>query len=69
MLSNCHEAKYAKVKRTVKDGSKEEEFDCPLQSNSTTKSWGGVDLAGKMANVYGLDRKYCKWWKKYFFAY
>ncbi|GFQ79995.1 rho guanine nucleotide exchange factor 10-like protein [Trichonephila clavata] len=28
---------------------------------------GGVDLADQMANVYGLDRTSCKWWKKAFF--
>ncbi|GFS38267.1 rho guanine nucleotide exchange factor 10-like protein [Trichonephila inaurata madagascariensis] len=28
---------------------------------------GGVDLADQMANVYELDRKFYKWWKKVFF--
>ncbi|GFR18607.1 piggyBac transposable element-derived protein 4 [Trichonephila clavata] len=37
------------------------------QSSSTTKSWGEVDLADQMANVYELDQKSCKWWKKVFF--
>ncbi|GFQ73771.1 hypothetical protein TNCT_158261 [Trichonephila clavata] len=34
MLSNCHEAKYAKVNRSMKDGSKEEfEYNRILQQN------------------------------------
>ncbi|GFW16739.1 rho guanine nucleotide exchange factor 10-like protein [Trichonephila clavipes] len=65
MLSNCHEAKYAKVDRTMKDGSKE--FECPVAIEFYNKIMGGVDLADQMANVYELDRKSCKWWKKVFF--
>ncbi|GFR25708.1 rho guanine nucleotide exchange factor 10-like protein [Trichonephila clavata] len=66
MLSNCHEAKYAKVNRTMKDGSKEE-FECPVAIELYNKIMGGVDLADQMTNVYGLDQKSCKWWKKVFF--
>ncbi|GFR29302.1 rho guanine nucleotide exchange factor 10-like protein [Trichonephila clavata] len=29
---------------------------------------GGVDLADQLANVYKLDRKSCKWWKKSIFS-
>ncbi|GFT90567.1 piggyBac transposable element-derived protein 4 [Nephila pilipes] len=54
MLSNCHEAKYAKVNRTMRDGSKEE-FECPVAIYN--KIMGGVDLSDQMANVYELDRK------------
>ncbi|GFQ81197.1 rho guanine nucleotide exchange factor 10-like protein, partial [Trichonephila clavata] len=60
MLSNCHEAKYAKVNRTKKDGSKEE-FECPVAIEFYNKIMGGADLADQMANVYELDRKSCKW--------
>ncbi|GFT31484.1 f-box DNA helicase 1 [Nephila pilipes] len=66
MLSNCHEAKYAKVNRTMRDGSKEE-FECPVAIEFYNKIMGGVDLADQMANVYELDRKSSKWWKKVFF--
>ncbi|GFR23559.1 rho guanine nucleotide exchange factor 10-like protein [Trichonephila clavata] len=66
MLSNYHEAKYAKVNRTMKDGSKEE-FECPVAIESYNKIMGGVDLADQMTNVYVLDRKSCKWWKQVFF--
>ncbi|GFQ95835.1 rho guanine nucleotide exchange factor 10-like protein [Trichonephila clavata] len=59
MLSNCHEAKYAKVNRIMKDGS-EEEFECPVAIEFYSKIMGGVDFAGQMANVCGLDRKPCK---------
>ncbi|GFR07067.1 piggyBac transposable element-derived protein 4 [Trichonephila clavata] len=63
MLSNCHEAKYSKVNRTMKDGNKEE-FECPLVIKfffaSIFKFTGGVDLADQMANVYELDGKSCK---------
>ncbi|XP_035226778.1 piggyBac transposable element-derived protein 3-like [Stegodyphus dumicola] len=54
MLSNCHEAKYTKVNRTMKDGSKEE-FECPVAIEFYNKIMGGVDLADQMANVYELD--------------
>ncbi|GFQ83390.1 rho guanine nucleotide exchange factor 10-like protein [Trichonephila clavata] len=67
MLSNCHEDKYAKVNRTMKVGSKEK-VECPVTIEFYNKIMGGVDLADQMANVYELDRKSCKWWKKYFFA-
>ncbi|KFM73118.1 PiggyBac transposable element-derived protein 4, partial [Stegodyphus mimosarum] len=66
MLSNCHEAKYAKVNRTIKDGSKNE-FECPVAIEFYNKIIGDVDLADQMVNVYELDRKSCKWWKKVFF--
>ncbi|GFY45276.1 hypothetical protein TNIN_4581 [Trichonephila inaurata madagascariensis] len=59
-------AKYAKVNRSMKDGSKEE-FECPVAMEFYNKIIGGVDLADQMANVYELDRKSCKWWKKVFF--
>ncbi|GFX33405.1 rho guanine nucleotide exchange factor 10-like protein [Trichonephila clavipes] len=62
-LSNCRDATYAKVNRTMKDGSKEE-FECPVAIEFYNKIMGGVDLADQMANVYELDRKSCKWWKK-----
>ncbi|GFU35517.1 rho guanine nucleotide exchange factor 10-like protein [Trichonephila clavipes] len=67
MLGNCHEAKYAKVNRTMKNGSKE--FECPMAIEFYNKIMRGVDLADQMANVYELDRKSCKWWEKVFFAY
>ncbi|GFQ78954.1 rho guanine nucleotide exchange factor 10-like protein [Trichonephila clavata] len=67
MLSNCHEAKYAKVNRTMKVGSKEE-FECPVAIEFYNKIMGGADLADQMANVYGLDRKSCKWWEKSIFS-
>ncbi|GFQ95147.1 rho guanine nucleotide exchange factor 10-like protein [Trichonephila clavata] len=63
MLSNCLEAKYAKVNRPMKDGSKEE-FKCPVVNEFYNKIMRGVDLADQIANVYGLDQKSCKWWKK-----
>ncbi|GFQ91708.1 rho guanine nucleotide exchange factor 10-like protein [Trichonephila clavata] len=65
MLSNGQEAKHAKVNRTMKDGSKE--FECPVAIELYNKIMGGVDLADQRANVYELDRKLCKWWKKVFF--
>ncbi|GFQ90732.1 rho guanine nucleotide exchange factor 10-like protein [Trichonephila clavata] len=65
MLSNCPEAKYAKVNRTMKDESNEK-FECPAAIEFCNKIMGGVDLADKMENVYELDRKSCKQWKKYF---
>ncbi|GFR14107.1 rho guanine nucleotide exchange factor 10-like protein [Trichonephila clavata] len=65
MLINCYEANYAKVNRTMKDGSKEE-FECPVTIEFYNKIIRGVDLADQMTNVYGLDRKSCKWWKKVF---
>ncbi|GFQ80338.1 rho guanine nucleotide exchange factor 10-like protein [Trichonephila clavata] len=68
MLSNYHEAKYAKVNRTMKEGSKEE-FECLVAIEFYNKIMGAVDLADQMLNVYGLDRKSCKSWKKYCFAY
>ncbi|GFQ77971.1 rho guanine nucleotide exchange factor 10-like protein [Trichonephila clavata] len=61
MLSNCHEAKYAKVNRTMKDGSKEE-FECPVAIEFYNKI-----IADKIANVYELDQTFCKWRKKVFF--
>ncbi|GFR24536.1 piggyBac transposable element-derived protein 4 [Trichonephila clavata] len=67
MLSNCHEAKYAKVNRTMKDVSKEE-FECPVAIEFYSKIMGGVDLANQMAYVYELDRKSCNWWKKSIFS-
>ncbi|GFQ67988.1 rho guanine nucleotide exchange factor 10-like protein [Trichonephila clavata] len=66
MLINCHEAKYAKVNLTMKEGSKEE-FECPVAIEFYNKIMGGIDLADQMANAYRLDRKLCKWWKKVFF--
>ncbi|GFR10428.1 rho guanine nucleotide exchange factor 10-like protein [Trichonephila clavata] len=66
MRRNYHEAKYAKVNRTMKDVSKEE-FECPVAIQFYNKIMGGVDLADQMANVYELDRKSCKWWNKVFF--
>ncbi|GFW99275.1 rho guanine nucleotide exchange factor 10-like protein [Trichonephila clavipes] len=59
VLSNCHEAKYAKVNRTIKDGNKE--LECPVAIEFYNKIMGGVDFADQMANVYELDRKSCKW--------
>ncbi|GFR14276.1 rho guanine nucleotide exchange factor 10-like protein [Trichonephila clavata] len=50
----------------MKDGSKEE-FECPVAIEFYNKIMGGVDLADQMTNVYGLDRKSCKWWKKVIF--
>ncbi|GFR11072.1 piggyBac transposable element-derived protein 4 [Trichonephila clavata] len=50
----------------MKDGSKEE-FECSVASEFDNKIMGGVDLEDQMANVYELDRKPCKWWKKVFF--
>ncbi|GFR33231.1 rho guanine nucleotide exchange factor 10-like protein [Trichonephila clavata] len=66
MLSNCHKAEYVKVNRTMKDVSKEE-FECLVPIEFYNKIMGGVDLADQMANVYKLNRKSCKWWKKVFF--
>ncbi|GFR09941.1 rho guanine nucleotide exchange factor 10-like protein [Trichonephila clavata] len=66
ILSKCHEAKYTKANRTMKDGSKEE-FECPVAIEFYNKIMGGAELADQMANAYGLDRKSCKWWKKVFF--
>ncbi|GFQ70869.1 piggyBac transposable element-derived protein 4 [Trichonephila clavata] len=66
MLSNCHEAKYAKVNRTMKNVTREE-FECSETIEFYNKIMGGVDLADQVANVYELDRKSCKWWKKVFF--
>ncbi|GFQ76784.1 rho guanine nucleotide exchange factor 10-like protein [Trichonephila clavata] len=60
MLSYCHEAKYEKVNRTMKVGSKEE-FKCPVTIEFYNKIMGGVDLTDQMANVYELDRKFSKW--------
>ncbi|GFR26720.1 rho guanine nucleotide exchange factor 10-like protein [Trichonephila clavata] len=69
MLSDCHEAKYAKVNCTMKDGCKEE-FVCPMAIKFYNKIMGGVDLADQMANVYGLNRNSCKsGGKRNFFAY
>ncbi|GFR12232.1 rho guanine nucleotide exchange factor 10-like protein [Trichonephila clavata] len=58
MLSN-----YAKVNRTIKDGSKEE-FECPVAIEFYNKIMGGLDLEDQMANVYELNRKSSKWWEK-----
>ncbi|GFR08283.1 rho guanine nucleotide exchange factor 10-like protein [Trichonephila clavata] len=66
MLNNGHEAKYAKVNRTMKDGSKEE-FECSVAIEFYNSILRGEDLADQMANVYRLDRKPCKWWNKLFF--
>ncbi|GFQ88687.1 rho guanine nucleotide exchange factor 10-like protein [Trichonephila clavata] len=66
MPSNCHEAKYTKVNRTMKDGIKEE-FECPVAIKFCNKIIRGVDLADQIANVYESDRKFCKRWKKVFF--
>ncbi|GFQ85177.1 rho guanine nucleotide exchange factor 10-like protein [Trichonephila clavata] len=55
MLSNCHEAKYAKVNLTMKDRSKEE-FECPVAIEFYNKIMGGVALADKMINVYGRSK-------------
>ncbi|GFR19696.1 rho guanine nucleotide exchange factor 10-like protein [Trichonephila clavata] len=63
MLSNYHEAKYAKVNHTMKVGSKED-FKCPLAIELCNKIMGGIDLTEQMANVYDLNRKSCKWWRK-----
>ncbi|GFR30984.1 piggyBac transposable element-derived protein 4 [Trichonephila clavata] len=63
MLSNCHDVKYAKVNRTIKDGSKEE-FECPVTIEFCNKIMGGVDLEDQMENVYELNRKSCKRWEK-----
>ncbi|GFR30695.1 rho guanine nucleotide exchange factor 10-like protein [Trichonephila clavata] len=63
MLSNCHEVKYAKVNRTIKDGSKEE-FERPVAIEFYNKIMGGVHLSDQMANVYEFNPKSCKWWKK-----
>ncbi|GFU51235.1 rho guanine nucleotide exchange factor 10-like protein [Nephila pilipes] len=59
---NCHEAKYAKVNHTMKEGS-EEEFECPVAIEFYNKIMG-VNLANQLANVYELDRKSRKWWEK-----
>ncbi|GFQ67121.1 rho guanine nucleotide exchange factor 10-like protein [Trichonephila clavata] len=66
MQSNCHETKDAKENLTMKNGSKEE-FKCPVAIEFYNKIMGEVDLADQMANLYGLDHKSCKWWKKVFF--
>ncbi|GFR23467.1 rho guanine nucleotide exchange factor 10-like protein [Trichonephila clavata] len=63
MLRNCHEAKYAKVNCTMKEGIKEE-FGCPVAVEFYNKITGGVDLPDQMANTYELDRKSYKRWKK-----
>ncbi|GFR13578.1 rho guanine nucleotide exchange factor 10-like protein [Trichonephila clavata] len=40
MLSNCHEAKYAQVNRTMKEGNfAKKNLSALWQSNSTTKTW------------------------------
>ncbi|GFY45837.1 piggyBac transposable element-derived protein 4 [Trichonephila inaurata madagascariensis] len=59
-------AKYAKVNLSMKDGSKEES-ECPVAIEFYNKIMGDVDLSDQMANVYELDLKSCKWWKKVFF--
>ncbi|GFQ83090.1 piggyBac transposable element-derived protein 4 [Trichonephila clavata] len=66
MLSNCHEAKYAKVNRTMKDGSNKE-YECPVAIEFYNKILGKVDLADQLPNVYELDRKSFKCRKKAFF--
>ncbi|GFQ97188.1 rho guanine nucleotide exchange factor 10-like protein [Trichonephila clavata] len=66
MLSNCHEVKYPKVNRTMKDGSKEE-FESPVAIDFYNKIMGGEDLEDQIANVYELNRKSCKWRKKVLF--
>ncbi|GFR09002.1 rho guanine nucleotide exchange factor 10-like protein [Trichonephila clavata] len=67
MLSNCQEAKYARVNRIMKDGSKDE-FECPVAIEFHNKIMGGVDFADQITNVYELDRKSCKWWEKSIFS-
>ncbi|GFY45610.1 piggyBac transposable element-derived protein 4 [Trichonephila inaurata madagascariensis] len=67
-ISQCtKKTKYAKVNRSMKDGNKEE-FECPVVIEFYNKIMRGVDFADQIANVYELDRKSRKWWKKSIFS-
>ncbi|GFQ69053.1 piggyBac transposable element-derived protein 4 [Trichonephila clavata] len=55
MQSNCHEAKYTKAYRTMKDGSKED-FECHVAIEFYNKIMGGVDLEYQMWSTHG----YCE---------
>ncbi|GFQ75433.1 rho guanine nucleotide exchange factor 10-like protein [Trichonephila clavata] len=51
----------------MKDGSKEK-FGCPVAIKLYNKIMRGKDITDQMANVYELDRKSRKWWKKVLFS-
>jgi len=65
VLSNCHKNTLTTVKKTLKDGSKQD-TNCPEMISFYRKIMGGVDLADQMMGVYEMDRKSNKWWKKVF---
>ena len=67
VLSNFHGTDISSVKRTQKDGSKDE-FSCPVAVVDYNKYMGGVDKADMLCADQGLSRKSKKWWHRIFFG-
>ncbi|KAF2884717.1 hypothetical protein ILUMI_21443 [Ignelater luminosus] len=63
MLSNCHNVNVVYVNKTLKNGSKSS-IPCPEMIPSYGEIMGGVDFADQMMELYELDRKSNKLWKK-----
>ncbi len=67
VVSNFHGTEISAVKRTQKDGTRQE-FTCPMAIVDYSKHMGGVDKADMLCAVQGLSRKSKKWWHRIFFG-
>ena len=66
LLSNCHQNKAVEIGRRGKDGDKIS-LQCPEAIQFYNTNMGGVDLSDQLTELYDVDRKSLKWWKKVFY--
>ncbi len=67
VVSSFHGTEISAVKRTQKDGTRQE-FTCPMAIVDYNKHMGGVDKADMLCAVQGLSRTSKKWWHRIFFG-
>ena len=66
-VSNYHEVSTTTVQRRNRDGSKST-VPCPQIVEDYYKYMGGTDKHDMLRELYGVNRKNCKWWHRLFFG-
>jgi len=66
VISNCSLPETTSISRKQKDGTRKQ-FQCPNAIALYNEIMGGIDLSDQKVNVYDLNKKSTKWWKKVFY--
>lgn len=66
VMSNCHGGEMGLIQRKQKSGEKIT-LNCPKSIVDYNQHMGGVDLSDQMSQLYDINRKSTKWWKKVFY--